>query len=83
MEFLGWIGIHLSFIGRFIEALDSAYDGVLLSRSLVAEYPRSYTPKLAGQLGNLGDRLSELNRHAEALNATQESVTLYRKPCNL
>ena len=77
-RFLGWIATHLGFIGRFIEARDCDSDAVLLWRSLVAENPDSHTPNLANQLGNLGIRLSNLNRHEESLGATEESITLYR-----
>ena len=77
-HFLGRIVIHLSFIGRFIEARDCAFDAVLIWRSLVAENPDSHTPILAHQLGSLGVQLSNLNRHDESLGVTQESITLYR-----
>jgi len=65
-----------------IEQLD-LYDQVNESkditfyRSLVEKNPASYTPDLARQLGNLGIRLSNLNRHEESLGTTQESITLY------
>src|SRR5258705_10427628 len=77
-RFLGWIAIHLGFIGRFIEARDCDSDAVLLWRSLVAEDPDSHTPGLASQLGSLGISLSSLNRHDESLDATEESITPYR-----
>src|SRR5260370_7602906 len=77
-RFLGWIGTHLCFIGRFIEARDCTFDAVLMWRSLAAENPVSHTPDLANQLGNLGTRFAKLNRHEEALGATQESIPLYR-----
>src|SRR5258705_442303 len=77
-HFLGRIAIHLSFIGRFMESMDCAFESVLISRSLVAENPASHTLILACCLANLGFRLSNLNRHEESLGATQESITLYR-----
>ena len=76
-RFLRWIVIHLSFIGRFIEARDCAFDAVLISRSLVAENPDSHTPNLAHCLASLGGQLSNLNWHEESLGATQQSITLY------
>ncbi len=84
--FLGWIVIHLSFIGHFIEARDCAFNAVLILRLLVAENPDSHTPNLAHCLASLGGQLSNLNwhevsnlnRHEESLGATQESITLYR-----
>src|SRR5258705_12697856 len=78
VRFLGRIVFHLSFIDRFIEASDCAFDAVLISRSLVAENRDSHTPNLAHCLASLGGQLSNLNRHEESLGATQESITLYR-----
>ena len=77
-RFLGRIAFHLDFIGCFIEARDCDSDAVLLWQSLVAEDPDSHTPGLVSQLGSLGISLSSLNRHDKSLDATEESITLYR-----
>src|SRR5258708_18453017 len=77
-RFLRKIANRLGSIGRFIEARDCNSHAVLLWRSLVAENANAHTPELARQLGNLGISLSNLNQHEESLDATEESMTLYR-----
>jgi tetratricopeptide (TPR) repeat protein len=52
---------------------------VELYRRLAAQHPDAFLPDLAMSLNNLGNRLSEMGRRAEALQATQEAVDLYRR----
>ena len=48
-------------------------------RRLVAEQPDAYLGDFAASLSNLGNRFSELDRRAEALNAAQEATEIRRQ----
>ncbi|MFQ6397551.1 tetratricopeptide repeat protein [Nocardia sp. KC 131] len=60
------------------QALNSNEEAVTLYRRLAEDNP-AYLPDLAGVLGNLGIRLSEVGRLDEALSPVEEAVTLYRR----
>ncbi|WTA24484.1 tetratricopeptide repeat protein (plasmid) [Streptomyces sp. NBC_00853] len=48
-------------------------------QQLARDNPAAYEPDLAGSLSNLGIRLSEAGRRAEALTATEQAVEIYRR----
>jgi tetratricopeptide (TPR) repeat protein len=50
-----------------------------LYRRLAAQHPDAFLPDLAMSLANLGNRLSEMGRRAEALQATREAVEIFRR----
>jgi len=52
---------------------------VELRRKLAERHPDAFLPNLAMGLNNLGNRLSEVGRQEEALNATREAMELRQK----
>ncbi|MEV7559551.1 tetratricopeptide repeat protein, partial [Streptomyces sp. NPDC089795] len=58
---------------RLTAALARAY------RELTHENPAAHEPELAASLSNLGARLSERGRRAEALTTTEQAVDIYRR----
>ena len=46
---------------------------------MAAERPDAFRPNLAASLNNLSNRLAELGRREEALDAIGESADLYRR----
>ncbi|MZD58735.1 tetratricopeptide repeat protein, partial [Streptomyces sp. SID5606] len=46
---------------------------------LAQDNPAAYEPDLAGSLSNLGNRLTQAGRHAEALTAAEEAVEIRRR----
>jgi tetratricopeptide (TPR) repeat protein len=84
------LGIRLSEMGRRAEALQATQEAVEIRRRLAAQHPDAFLPDLAGGGGALAwppstptwastTMLSEMGRRAEALQATQEAVDLYRR----
>jgi tetratricopeptide (TPR) repeat protein len=51
---------------------------VAACRVLATDTPDAHNPSLAAALNDLGNRLSALGRHREALDATTEAITLHR-----
>ncbi len=54
-------------------------EGLEIYRELAAQNRDTFLPDLASSLGNLGNRLSELGRREEALEATREGLEIYRE----
>ena len=54
-------------------------EGLEIYRELAAQNRDAFLPDLASSLGNLGNRLSELGRREEALEATREGLEIYRE----
>ena len=72
------LGVRLSALGRWAEALAAAQEAVALRRALARANPNAFNPDLAMSLNNLANLLSELGRRAEALAPAQEAVALRR-----
>ncbi|WP_159396455.1 tetratricopeptide repeat protein [Streptomyces sp. Sge12] len=76
------LGVHLSGVGRWAEAVDAVEEAVEVYRRLadpVTGNPTAYEPDLARSLSNLGSHLSEVGRRTEALDAEQEAVEIRRR----
>ena len=50
-----------------------------IRQGLATRNPEHFRPALANSLAHLGQRLSELGRHAEALTCQQDAVAIYRE----
>jgi tetratricopeptide (TPR) repeat protein len=57
----------LSGIGRRDDALTPTQEAVTIYRALAENNPAAYLPDLAMSLNNLGNRLSDIGRHDDAL----------------
>ncbi|KAF7970972.1 hypothetical protein HWV62_22509 [Athelia sp. TMB] len=75
---LSSLSVHLSDLGRHIDALVASQEDVKLRRALSAERPAAFNAVLAQSLDNLSVRLSDHGRHEEALAAIQEAVGRHR-----
>jgi tetratricopeptide (TPR) repeat protein len=73
------LGVRLSKLGRWPEALAVTQEAVAIYRELVAASLDQYRPDLALSLTNLGQWFWALDRSAEALPVTEEAVGLYRE----
>ena len=73
------LGIRLSALGEWEQALDAIQEAVEISRRLAAANPAAFEPNLAMALNSLCVRLSALGRREQALDATQEAVEIYRR----
>jgi tetratricopeptide (TPR) repeat protein len=64
--------------GDFQTALLPALESTKIARKLAKDKPKAFRPNLARSLNNLGNRLSDLGRHREAVTVTQEAVNIWR-----
>ncbi|MFI6006414.1 tetratricopeptide repeat protein [Streptomyces sp. NPDC051366] len=79
---LSSLGIRLSEVGRWGEALEAELEAVEIRRRLadpITGNPAAYEPDLAHSLCNLGAFLSAVGRRAEALEPELEAVVIYRR----
>jgi hypothetical protein len=73
------LGMRLTALGRFADALPVTEEAAAIHRGLAAADPDRHLSHLAASLGNLGTILSELGRPADALTATEEAVAIHRE----
>lgn len=73
------LGIRLSALGRYEEALAVTEEAVATCREQAAIDPARFRSTLASSLVDLGSTLSELGRDGEALAATEEAVAACRE----
>ena len=76
---LGNLGVALSGLGQWEEALETAKEAADICRKLAENNPQAFLPDLASSLNNLGNMLSNLGRREEALEAAKEAADSYRK----
>ncbi|MFE2927198.1 tetratricopeptide repeat protein [Streptomyces goshikiensis] len=73
------LGICLSGMGRWDEALARTDQAVEIYERWARRSPEDHEPALAAALSNRGVRLSELGRRREALAATEQAVRIRRQ----
>ncbi len=82
-KYAKWLVIHgvtQSALGLREKALEDAWQAKgRLYRRLASERPDAFIPDLAGSLNNLANRLSDLGRREDALNAAEEAVSIRRR----
>ena len=72
------LGVCLSDVGQFDEALKAAEKAEGLWRSLAEKQPDAYTADWATSLSNLGSRLRDVGRFDDALKAVEKGEGLLR-----
>ncbi|MGX2996531.1 tetratricopeptide repeat protein [Streptomyces sp. JNUCC 64] len=73
------LGIRLSEVGRWVEALAVAEEAVEIRRRLAVGSPAAHEPGLAVSLSNLGTYLSGVGSRVEALAVAEEAVEIRRR----
>ncbi|MFJ4691488.1 tetratricopeptide repeat protein, partial [Streptomyces sp. NPDC088766] len=73
------LGVRLSEVRRWGEALAATQEAVVIRRRLAADDPAAHEPGLATLLSNLGLWLSRAGRWGEGLAAGQEAVVILRR----
>ncbi|MGA4960478.1 tetratricopeptide repeat protein [Streptomyces lavendulocolor] len=76
---LSSLGVWLSEVGRWPEALIVAEEAVEIRRRLAQTNPAAYEPDLATSLSNLGALRSEVGQRDEALAVVEEAVEIRRR----
>jgi tetratricopeptide (TPR) repeat protein len=73
------LGLRLSMLGRWEDAVMATTEAVGLYRRLAANNPTEFEPDLAGSLNNLSMMLSDLGLHRDALAASTQTVDIRRR----
>jgi tetratricopeptide (TPR) repeat protein len=81
-ERAGWLvdlSNRLGELGRWEEALAAIEEAVTIRRQLARDRPAAFLSDLATALNNLADKLSRLNRGAEASAMREEANAAHRR----
>ncbi|MFE1413420.1 tetratricopeptide repeat protein [Streptomyces sp. NPDC058746] len=73
------LGVRLSAVGRWGEAVEAASEAVAIRRRLAESSPTVHEPDLALSLHNLAASLSDIGRWGEAVEAASEAVAIRRR----
>jgi tetratricopeptide (TPR) repeat protein len=73
------LGLRVSMLGRWEDAVMATTEAVGLYRRLAANNPTDFEPDLAGSLNNLSVTLSDLGLHRDALTASTQAVGIRRR----
>ena len=73
------LGLRLSMLGRWEDAVMASTEAVALYRRLADTNRTEFEPDLAGSLNNLSVLLSDLGLHRDALAATTQAVDIRRR----
>jgi tetratricopeptide (TPR) repeat protein len=73
------LGLRLSMLGRWEDAVMATTEAVALYRRLADTNRTEFEPDLAGSLNNLSVLLSDLGLHRDALAATTQAVDIRRR----
>jgi tetratricopeptide (TPR) repeat protein len=73
------LGLRLSTLGRWEDAVMATTEAVGLYRRLAATNRTAFEPDLAGSLNNLSVMLSDLGLHRDALAASTQAVDIRRR----
>jgi tetratricopeptide (TPR) repeat protein len=73
------LGLRLSMLGRWADAVMASTEAVELYRRLADTNRTEFEPDLAGSLNNLSVMLSDLGLHRDALTASTHAVDIRRR----